>query len=164
MIHGMPKNSDSSTTWALISVQPSKWTVAEMEWACTFHVDQSISRLIKNCKEQVHPLNRSLNFDSISELSISIKVQGNKGKEAVWFSRTLSCFQEIVCVTGWCRRLKRGLTEIDSDGYLTFYRWWWHLKLHVQMWQIRVLWNIHKLLWGEGGGAELPSYFRLEEL
>ena len=43
--------------------QPSQCTVAEMEWACTFHVDQSISRLIKNCKEQVHPLNRSLNFD-----------------------------------------------------------------------------------------------------
>ena len=46
--------------------QPSQCTVAEMEWACTFHVDQSISLiswLFEKYKEQAHPLDRSLNFD-----------------------------------------------------------------------------------------------------
>ena len=46
--------------------QPSHCTVAEMEWACTFHVDQSISLiswLFEKYKEQAHPLDRSLNFD-----------------------------------------------------------------------------------------------------
>ena len=46
--------------------QSSHCTVAEMEWACTFHVDQSISLiswLFEKYKEQAHPLDRSLNFD-----------------------------------------------------------------------------------------------------